>query len=508
MTTPRLEIRALSKRYASPVLVDIDLDLRPGEVHGLVGVNGAGKSTLARIVGGLTPHDAGQMQLDGRAYAPRTKREAERRGIRMVLQELNLLGTLSVAENIFFDHLPHRYGFIDYDRLHGRARQLLATVGLPDVDPAMPVGRLGIAKQQLVEIAAALSEPCRLMILDEPTSALTTAEIDRLFEQLARLKADGTTILYISHRLDEIRSVGDRVTVLRDGRVVTTESLDDLSLERMIERMVGGDTVGEVDSKRRDFREVALRVDGLCRGAAVRDVSFEVRRGEVLGLAGLVGSGRTETLRALFGADPPDAGRIAVGRTDRPGGFRHPREAVQAGLGLVPEDRKQLGLLMSQPIRVNTTLARLDTVTRPRGWIRENRERRTVEDLCGALGVQKTGIEQPVVELSGGNQQKVLTTRWLLRDCDVMLFDEPTRGIDVAAKQTMYRLLADWAGRGKALVVVSSELSELMAICDRIAVLSAGRLVHTFARGEWTEAAIMNAAIRGYLDGPTSIRAQ
>lgn len=504
MTTPRLEIRALSKRYASPVLVDVKLDLRPGEVHGLVGANGAGKSTLARIIGGLSRHDTGEMRLDGQAYAPPTKRDAERRGVRMVLQELNLLGTLSVAENIFFDHLPHRYGFVDYRRMNDRARRLLAAVGLPEIDPATPVSRLGIAKQQLVEIAAALSEPCRLLILDEPTSALTTPEIDRLFEQIARLRDDGTSILYISHRLEEIRTIGDRVTVLRDGRLVATEPVGDLSLQRMVEQMVGYAAVDGVSAGSRAVGKVALRVDGLCRGEAVRDVSFEVRRGEVLGLAGLVGSGRTETLRALFGADAPDAGRVTVGATERPRGFRHPREAVRAGLGLVPEDRKQLGLLMPQSIRVNATIATLGAVSDPRGWIRPDREHRAATELCDTLAVQKVSVEQPVVELSGGNQQKVLMARWLLRDSDVMLFDEPTRGIDVAAKQAMYRLLADWAARGKALVVVSSELSELMAICDRIAVLSAGRLVNTFVRGEWTETAIMNAAFSGYLDEPIS----
>ncbi len=500
MPPASLSVAGLAKRYATLVLDDVHLDVWTGEVHALVGANGAGKSTLARIAAGLIRADSGRMQIAGQPYAPASKRAAEQQGVRIVQQELNLIDTLSVAENIFFGDLPNRLGFIDYDRLHEQARQRLATVGLDDLDPATPVSQLGVGRQQLVEIAAALSGTCRLLILDEPTSALTSPETDRLFEQLERLRCDGTAILYISHRMEEIRAIADRVTVLRDGRVEATQPTADLSLERIIELMVGRGVAAHVEPETRPLGDVALRVVGLCRGDAVQNVGFEVRRGEILGLAGLVGSGRTETLRAVFGADQPDAGRVTLGPDGPPVTFRHPWQAVQAGIGLVPEDRARHGLLLPQSVRVNTTLGRLDEVTEPWGWIRADTERRTSERVCHGLDVQKESIEQPVAELSGGNQQKVLMARWLLRDCDVMLFDEPTRGIDVAAKRTVYRVLAQWAARGKALVVVSSELRELMTICDRIAVLSAGRLVATFARAEWSETAIMNAAISGYLD--------
>jgi ribose transport system ATP-binding protein len=500
---PLLRVRGLHKRYASPVLADVDFELGPGEVHALVGANGAGKSTLARVLSGLTAPDAGVMTLDGRPFAPRSKAEAERAGVQMVMQELNLVGTLSVAENLFIRDLPRRLGFVDYAGLHRRAEEALAAVGLEHVDPAAPVARLGVGHQQLVEIAAALARKSRVLILDEPTAALTAPEIERLFAHVRRLAAQGVGVIYVSHRMDEIRALTHRTTVLRDGRVVETAPTADLPLDRIVRLMVGGaaeplDPGSGAGPGARTPGAVALRVEGLTRGAAVRDVSFEVRRGEILGVAGLVGSGRTELLRALFGADRPDAGRVVV--NGKPAAIRSPRDAVRAGVGMIPEDRKQHGLLLSQPVRVNATLARLRAVTGRAGWIAPDRERATADDLSRRVAVQRATAEQPVAELSGGNQQKVVLARWLLRDPDVLLLDEPTRGIDVAAKATVYRLLGELAARGKALVMVSSELRELMAVCDRIAVLSAGRLVATFARGEWTEDGIMAAAISGYLD--------
>lgn len=501
-TPTLLRVRALSKRYAAPVLVGVDLELMPGEVHALVGANGAGKSTLARILSGLTPLDEGAMLLDGRPFAPRSKAEAEQAGVGMVMQELNLVRTLSVAENLFFGHLPRRLGFVDYPTLHARAKEALAAVGLEGPDPATSAGRLGVGQQQLVEIAAALARKNRVLILDEPTAALTDPEIEVLFGHIRRLKGEGVGVIYVSHRMDEIGRIADRTTVLRDGRVVETAPTADLPLDRIVQLMVGREAVEGLDAGERTPGSVALRVEGLCRGDAVRDVSFEVREGETLGVAGLVGSGRTELLRALYGADPPDAGRVLV--KGKPVTIRRPRDAVRAGIGMVPEDRKAHGLLLSQPVRVNATLARLRSVTRPRGWIAPEREREAAEGLSRQVAVQRATVEQPIRELSGGNQQKVVLARWLLRDPAVFLFDEPTRGIDVAAKGTVYRLLGDLVVRGKAIVMVSSELRELMAVCDRIAVMSAGRLVATFARGAWTEEGIMAAALSGYLDRDAS----
>lgn len=495
-----LQIRGLYKSYAVPVLRDIRLDVHAGEAHALLGANGAGKSTLSRIVCGLTDADSGEMFFGGERYRPESKAEAEENGVQMVMQELNLVGTLSVAENLFLNRLPRRFGFVGYDKLHRMTREALARVGLEDLEPDRPVDSLGVGHQQLVEIASALARPCRLLILDEPTAALTGPEIDLLFENVRRLKQEGVGIIYISHRMEEILTICDRVTVLRDGNVVVTRPANEITIDEIVQQMVGRETVEELeDHLQREPGPIALRVEGLRRGNAVRDVSFDVHRGEILGFAGLVGSGRTETLRAIFGADQPDAGTVRRAPDAPPLRIDSPRDAVRAGIGMVPEDRKQQGLLLPLSIGVNTTLSRIPRSSRLRGWIDASRDHETAVSYADRLELQRASVDQPVIELSGGNQQKVVMARWLLRDCDVLLFDEPTRGIDVGAKQTVYRLLQALSEEGKAIVVVSSELRELMAICDRIAVMSAGHLVRTFERGEWTEEAIVAASFSKHL---------
>ena len=495
-----LKVTGLQKSYSVPVLSDFSFELHAGEVHALVGSNGAGKSTFARILSGLTHPDGGHIEFVERSYAPRSKREAEHAGIVMVLQELNVIGTLTVAENIFLGRLPRRVGFVRFARLRQMAKEALGRVGLEELEPTTPARLLGVGQQQLIEIAGALAQNCRLLILDEPTAALTDPEIDRLFANIRRLQTEGVGVIYISHRMDEIRRIANRVTVLRDGRRVATHGAGDVTPADLVREMVGHDLPERKAGLGRAAGAVAMRVSHLSAGDRVRDVSFEVREGEILGLAGLIGSGRTETLRAIFGADPKDHGDLYVGSGTRPVSIKSPSDAVRAGIGMVPEDRKLDGLLLAQSIRVNTTLATLARHVQAGGWLDFRAETRTTISLRDRLGLRCASSEQPVSELSGGNQQKVVIARWLARNCKVLLFDEPTRGIDVAAKDTIYQLLRDLATEGKAVVVVSSELTELMSLCDRILVMSAGAIAAEFLPGQWSQEKITHAAFSGYLD--------
>ena len=496
---PLVELIGLGKTYATPVLDDVHLELHAGEVHALVGENGAGKSTLSRILAGITPPTRGTMRFQGRPYAPRSRSEAEVAGLHMVMQELNLIGTLSVAENIFLDHLSHRAGWIDFARLRREATAVLDRIGLADLDPRTPVEQLGVGQQQMIEIAASLWRQCRVLILDEPTAALTDPEVACLFDQVRRLRADGVAILYISHRLEEIRQIADRLSVLRDGRLVGTRPARELDLDEIVRLMVGRELGTASFAGERQAGPVALSVRHLHCGDRVRDISFEARRGEILGFAGLMGSGRTETMRAIFGADRADSGTVHLHGSETPARIRTPRDAVRQGLALLTEDRKAQGLFLSLGVRENITINSLRLFVRAAGWISETRENAEVVRSIERLRIRCTSGEQGIAELSGGNQQKAIVARWLLRDCDILIFDEPTRGIDVGARFEIYRLLADLAGQGKAVIVVSSDLPELLALCDRILVLSDGRLSGEFRRGEWSQDAIMAAALREHL---------
>ncbi len=497
-----LAVSALRKSYSVPVLMDFEFELRKGEVHALIGSNGAGKSTFARIVAGLLAPDGGKMELGNAPYVPVSKSDAEKAGVVMVLQELNVIGTLTVAENIFLNRLPRRAGFIDFGELNRNARRALERVGLRDLNPAIPAGRLGVGQQQLVEIAGALAHRCRLLILDEPTAALTDPEIERLFENIQRLQAEGVGIIYISHRMDEIRRIAGRVTVLRDGRRVATHQAREVTPMELVREMVGHDLPERKGGQERPSGKVGLRVAKLNAGERVRDVSLELRRGEIVGLAGLIGCGRTETLRAIFGADAKDSGEVYLGDSPEPLKIQGPADAVRCGIGMVPEDRKDQALLLGQSVRVNTTLATLPRHAKGGVWLDRDAETQTTATLGERLAVRCVSWEQAVAELSGGNQQKVVMARWLARQCSVLLFDEPTRGIDVAAKDLIYQLLRDLASEQKAILVVSSELTELMALCDRILVMSAGKIAAEFLPRDWTQEKITHAAFRGYLDQP------
>ena len=497
---PLLSIRGVGKTYAQPVLAEIDLQLFGGEVLALTGENGAGKSTLSKIVGGLERPGAGSLELLGRPYAPASRREAEALGVRMVMQELNLLPTLSVAENLFLHDLPRRAGWIDRRRLRAAAREAMAQVGLEAIDPDTLVGDLGIGHQQMVEIARNLIGDCRLLILDEPTAMLTAREVDMLFEQVERLRERGVAIVYISHRLEELARISQRIAVLRDGRLVCVEPIERYDADQLVTLMVGRELGERFDLGPRQTGAPLLRVERLSRRGKVHEVSFEVRAGEIFGISGLIGSGRTELLRLIYGADRADGGQVLLGDPPQRLSLRSPADSVRQGVALITEDRKGEGLLLDQSISANLALGNLPALAR-HGVIDRRREEALARRQVEALRVRCADTAQAVGELSGGNQQKVVIGRWLERDCQVLLFDEPTRGIDVGAKFDIYALLAELTRRGKALVVVSSDLRELMLICDRIGVLSAGRMVDTFERDAWTQDALLAAAFAGYKKG-------
>jgi len=498
---PVLSLSALGKDYAAPVLDDVSIVLNAGEVLALTGENGAGKSTLSKIVCGLVQPTRGQMLLDGKAFQPHSRRDAERLGVRMVMQELGLVTTLSVAENLLLDRLPNQTGWIRRGKLHELAARQLAKIGMENIDPATPVARLGIGQQQMVEIARNLQDDTRVLVLDEPTAMLTPRETSHLFEQIELLKARGVAIVYVSHRLEELQRIADRVAVLRDGRLVDVRAMAGVRESELVQRMVGRAVHEHEGRDRRVAGPVLLSARGIGRAQVVRDVDIDLHAGEVMGLAGLVGSGRTELVRLLFGADRADRGEISlydgkagtqpVQRARK--GWRSPMQAIRAGIGLVTEDRKSQGLLLTQPIRVNATLSDLGAISHA-GWLQRAKERSIARRLVELLRIRSRSIEQPVATLSGGNQQKVVFARWLHRECKVLLLDEPTRGVDVGARADLYAELDRMTDAGKALLMVSSDLRELMAMCDRIGVMSAGRLVAVFERGQWSEQSLLAAA--------------
>lgn len=497
---PLLELNAITMHYATPVLQEIEFTLHPGEVRVLAGENGAGKSTLSKIICGIVTPLSGQMRLCGAAYAPKSRKEAEAQGVRMVLQELNLINTLTVAENLFLSKLPQRFGMIDYAKLNAAAHQCMAQIGLTEIEPTTPISKLGLGQRQMVEIAANLNSDCKLLILDEPTAMLSNREVDLLFAQIAFLKKQGVAIIYISHRLEETKRIADSITVLRDGRIVATHPARDMSTPELIKLMVGRE-VDDVVKRGHVSHQIAIKVENLSRGQAVKNVSFDVHGGEIFGIAGLVGSGRTEILRLIYGADKRDSGTISI--NGQPCNAKTPYEAVRHGIALVTEDRKEQGLLLSQAISCNITLSDIHRVARG-GWLNHAKEHHIAKKIGQLMSLRAHSVTQKVGELSGGNQQKVAIGRWLHKECQVMLFDEPTRGIDVGAKFEIYTLMAQLAAQGKTLIVVSSDLVELMSLCHRIAVMSAGQLVDIFEPDKVTPNDLLNAAFSNCINSQST----
>lgn len=489
---PLVQLRDIHKQYPGVyALKGVDFDLRPGEVHALVGENGAGKSTLIKILAGACAFERGEYLLEGRPAGIASPQDAIRSGISVVYQELELAPRLSVAENIFFGRLPSRRGRVLWAQLYRESAAILAQVGL-EVDPRLWVERLDLAARQMVEIARALSCRARVLIMDEPTSALTPAEISRLFGLIRRLREQGTAILYVSHKLEEILALADRVTVLRDGARVGTFAAEALDEGQLITLMVGR-PLGELFSRTHQARQtVALEVKELST-ARVHDISFAVAEGEIVGFSGLMGAGRTEVARAVLGLDQRLGGVVRVGGQAVPADSC--AAARQLGLGLVPEDRRAEGIFPQLGVGHNLSIAALEQFSR-RGWIRRDQEQEAVAEQVRRLEVRTPSLEQRIALLSGGNQQKVLIARWLLREgLRVLLVDEPTRGIDVGARAEIYRLLDLLAGQGLALVVISSELPELLGLCDRIYVMKGGRITGQVQRAEATQERLLAMAL-------------
>ena len=487
-----LEMRKISKAfYGVQALNNVDFDVLRGETHALLGENGAGKSTLMKILSGAYQRDAGEIFFDGEKIEIPTPLAAQRIGISIIYQEFNLIPGLSVAENIFLGREPVKgNGLINWRVLNKDAQELLERLHA-DISPTTLVDQLSVAEQQFVEIAKALSFGSKLIIMDEPTATLTPTEIERLFEVMRELKSRGVSIIYISHHLDEIFEVADRVTVLRDGEHVATDEVKNVDKDLIIRWMVGRDLVNTYPARTTSPGEVILEVRNLSRRGVLHDISFDLRRGEILGIAGLVGSGRTELVRALYGADPVDEAQVTLrGETVN---VLSPKESIKNGLGLLPEDRKQEGLILEQSIKSNVTLSNLKRVLRGL-LINHGDEKKMVDSYIQSLAIRTPSNQSLAKNLSGGNQQKVVLAKWLFTDSDILIFDEPTRGIDVGAKYEIYQLMNQLTENGKSIIMVSSELPEIIGVSDRVLVLHKGRITGEHLREDLNQELIMRNA--------------
>ncbi len=492
-----LRLEGVTKRFPGvAALQGVTLEVRAGEVHGLLGENGAGKSTLLKIVSGAQRPDAGRILWRGEPVTLASPHAAQRLGIVTIHQEFTLVPALTVAENVFIGREPVRAtGLLDWPRLRRDTAAIIRRIGLA-LDPMTPVRDLSVAEQQMVEIARALSMESRLIIMDEPTSALSQAEVERLLGIMEALRRDGIGVVFVTHRLDEARRICDRITMLRDGQLVTTRQASEIALDDIIRAMVGrsAEQLYRRPETRHAPGEVRLVARDLAtpragRGTALHGVSIQVRAGEILGIAGLVGAGRTEFARAVFGADGLLSGTVEI--DGRPVRLRSPRDAIRAGIGLMPEDRKQQALFLSQAVRRNFSIAALAQFLRLGLFVREGAEAQALDGYRRALSIRMSGAEQAVVNLSGGNQQKVVLARWLALKPRVLIVDEPTRGVDVAAKAEVHELLDGLARQGVAVIAISSELPEVLAISDRIVTMREGRITGELPAAEATQERLM-----------------
>jgi len=491
-----LKLSQISKSFGPTIALDgVDLELRQGEVHALIGENGAGKSTLMNVIAGSLQPDRGKMEIHGKPYAPSNPLDARTHGIALIHQELSLCPHLSVAENVLMGIESSKLGWLDREALARRTTDVLKTFHHADIRPDKRVGDLSVAARQIVEISRALAAQARIILMDEPTSSLQREDVGHLFTLIRKLSAEGISVIYISHFLEEVRQISDRFTVLRDGRTVATGEIATITDDELIAKMVGRtqQNLFPVRTQARGPRETILKVQNLASPPLLRNASFELRRGEILGIAGLMGSGRTPLLRTIFGLERPASGTIEVNQKSLPSARSTPAMRLIEGLGYLSEDRKGDGLTLNQSIADNVTVTRFDSCSRW-GWLDLNAQRRQAEKLVNSLKIRTQGAQQEVGSLSGGNQQKVVVARLLHQDADVLLLDEPTRGIDIGSKAQVYETIAECAAQNKAVLMVSSYLPELFGMCDRLAVMSRGRLSEVRPVSEWTPESVLQVA--------------
>jgi ribose transport system ATP-binding protein len=494
-----VEMRSISKSFTGVrVLRDVDFAVRKGEVHALVGGNGAGKSTLMKIMQGVYRADSGEIRIDGASVQIRSIQDARAAGIGMVFQEFSLVPTMTVAKNIYLGNEPvGRTGLIDDHESLRRARHVFAEMGV-QIDPRQEVGRLGTAYWQLTEIAKALAQNARVLILDEPTASLAKHETEALFDLIRRLKGGGISIIYISHRMDEVYRIADRITILRDGRRLLTEPLARVTPEQVVEGIVGKKMEGDLVHQAREATATEdtplLEVRGLSAGRRVRNVSFTVRAGEIVGLAGLMGSGRTELSRVLFGIDRVDSGEIYL--RGRRIAISSPRQAIAAGLALIPEDRRAQGLVLDHSVRENLLLALIGRISRG-PFMRRRAGKALSAELIRRFAIAAAHPDKPVRLLSGGNQQKVVLAKWLATDPDLLILDEPTAGVDIGTKREILEMVRELAARGKAALIISSEYPELLAVSDRVLILRNGTVSSVLNRDEIPDEQALQLAVQG-----------
>jgi ribose transport system ATP-binding protein len=497
---PLLSMQGIDKQFLGvPALREARFEVARGEVHALIGQNGAGKSTMIKVLTGVYPRDSGRIEFDGREVAFSSPHAAQLAGLSTIYQEVNLVPFRSVAENVFLNREPKRFGFIDWGRMNREAAAILQRLDI-NVDVTRPIYEYSIATQQMTALARALSTEAQLVIMDEPTSALAEQEVQTLFRVIRQLKSEGVSVVFVSHRLDELYAVCDRVTVMRDGRTIEMRAMSEISRYELVSKMLGRELAEELSHRRADDDGElpdgypVLEAADLRRGRALDGVSLSIRSGEIVGLAGLLGSGRSETARAIFGADPPDSGTVTVDGTRLH--LRSPKDAVAHKIGFAPEDRKTEGIIPQLSVRENLTLALLPHLRR-HGIVDRKRQAETVDRFVTAIGIKCSSPDQPIRVLSGGNQQKVLLARWLCTDPKLLILDEPTRGIDVGAKRDIQVLVRQLADEGLAVLLISSELEEIIADSDRVVTLRDGRSVAELTGDQITEDALMQAMATG-----------